>query len=85
MQLPKVSQCGRFIVIDGLCLDRGVYETLATWASKNDLRLQDAIQLAICAFNEGSCTMTMPRSATIAIGAIGRRLPQMPAMEPAKR
>jgi len=57
MQLPKASPCDRFIILDDLHLDRVVFETLARWSSKNDLRLQDAIQLAICVFNESSRTM----------------------------
>jgi hypothetical protein len=72
MQLANPSPCGRFIVLDGLHLDRVVFETLATWASKNELRLQDAIQLAICAFNDGSRTTAMTPSATMASGAIVR-------------
>ena len=57
MQPPKPSQCGRFIVLDGLHLDRAVVEALTTWASQNGLRLQDAIQIAVCAFNDGSLTL----------------------------
>jgi hypothetical protein len=86
MQLPKPSPCGRFIVLDGLHLDRVVFETLARWASKNHLRHQDAIQLAICAFNEGSArSRAMAPSATMALDAVGRRSPQLPATESAER
>jgi hypothetical protein len=85
MQPPKPSPCGRFIVLDGLHLDRVVFETLARWASKNDLRLQDAIQLAICAFNEDSRTTAITPSATMAICAVGRCPPQLPATGSAER
>lgn len=54
MQLAKASACGRFVVVEGLYLDRTVLEKLDRWASEHHLRLQDAIQLAICAFNQGS-------------------------------
>ena len=47
-----VSECGRFVVIDALHLDRTVVETLALWASNRALGIQDAIQLALCSFNE---------------------------------
>jgi hypothetical protein len=85
MQRPKPSPCGRFIVLDGLHLDRILFETLSTWASTNDLRLQDAIQLAICAFNDGNRTTATAPSATMAVGAIGWRLPQVSATEPTER
>jgi len=85
MQLPKNSPCGRFVVLDGLHLDRVVFEAVATWASERGLHLQDAIQLALCAFNEGSHATAMAPSATMAIGAIGWRSPHVPATEPAER
>jgi len=52
MKLRNVSACGRFVVLDALYLDRTVLASLARWASAHGVRLQDAIQLAICAFNE---------------------------------
>ena len=54
MKLRNLSACGRFVVLDALYLDRMVLEALARWASEHGVRLQDAIQLAICAFNEGA-------------------------------
>lgn len=48
----KLSVCGRFAVLDSLHIDRGVFESLQSWAVRHGLRSQDAIQLAICAFNE---------------------------------
>jgi hypothetical protein len=47
-----LSECHRFVVADALHVDREVFETLAEWAAEHDLRVQDAIQLAICAFND---------------------------------
>jgi hypothetical protein len=47
-----LSECRRFFVADALHLDREVVEALAGWAAERDLRMQDAIQLAICAFND---------------------------------
>ena len=85
MQPPKASPCGRFIVLEGLHLDREVFESLASAASERGLRLQDAIQLAVCAFNENSCTMALAPSATVAIGATGRCSPQAFATEPGER
>ena len=57
MQLAKVSACGRFVVLEGLYLDRVVFDVLERWASERDLRPQDAIQLAICAFTEGTSAL----------------------------
>jgi hypothetical protein len=48
----NVSECGRFVVIDGLHLDRSVFETLRRWAADRGVRIQDALQLAVCSFNE---------------------------------
>jgi hypothetical protein len=48
----KVSPCGRFVVLDGLHLDRNVFEALARWASDHDLRVQDAIQFVLCIFRD---------------------------------
>jgi hypothetical protein len=52
MKFRTPSECGRFVVIDRLHLDRHVFEALARWATDRGLRMQDAIQLALCAFNE---------------------------------
>ena len=54
MAFASVSDGGRFVVIDELHLDREVFEVLARWAADRGLRIQDAVQLALCAFNEGN-------------------------------
>lgn len=54
VMLTKISSSGRFVVLDGLHVDREVFEALARWAAKHDVHVQDAIQLAICAFNESA-------------------------------
>ncbi len=48
----NVSECGRFVVFEGLHLDRNVVEVLGRWATDRGLGIQDAIQLALCSFNE---------------------------------
>jgi hypothetical protein len=48
----RLSACHRFIVIDGLHVDRAVLATLEAWAAKRGVSVQDAIQLSICFFNE---------------------------------
>jgi predicted nucleic acid-binding protein len=48
----KTSECGRFVRLDGLYLDKSVYATLMRWSQEHQLQPQDAIQLALCAFNE---------------------------------
>jgi predicted nucleic acid-binding protein len=52
MMPAKVSPCGRFVVLDDLHIDRAVFDLLTSWASERDLRIQDAIQLALCAFGD---------------------------------
>ena len=59
MQFAKFSGCGRFVVLEGLNLDRVVFEELDRWAREHGLRAQDAIQVAICAFNE-RCEVKLP-------------------------
>jgi hypothetical protein len=46
----KLSPCARFVLLDGLYLDREAASSLAGWASRRGLALQDAIQLAVVAF-----------------------------------
>ena len=60
MMPTKVSACGRFVVLDGLCLDRTVFDALRRWAAKHNLRVQDAIQFALCIFREGSVDRNRP-------------------------
>lgn len=52
MTPTTVSNCGRFVVIDALHVDRSVFEALARWATDHGLGIQDAIQVALCAFND---------------------------------
>jgi hypothetical protein len=54
MMPTKVSPCGRFVVLDGLHLDRNLFEALTRWAAKHGLRMQDAIQFALCIFRDGA-------------------------------
>jgi len=49
MATTRVSDCGRFVVIERLHLDRRIFDGLRTWASPRGLPLQDALQLAACA------------------------------------
>jgi len=65
MTSTNLSACGRFVVIDGLHLDRNVFEALTRWAADHELRIQDAIQLALCTFRDVMPTgptglLTMP-------------------------
>jgi hypothetical protein len=48
----KLSTCGRFVVLNGLNLDRCVFKTLERWAAEHELQVQDAIQFALCALTE---------------------------------
>jgi predicted nucleic acid-binding protein len=50
----KLSNSGRFVVLETLRIDRQVLERLASWAAQHGLHVQDAIQVAVCAFNEGN-------------------------------
>ena len=52
MTRTTVSACGRFAVLDGLHLDRNVFDFLIRWAAAHRLQIQDAIQLALCAFRD---------------------------------
>jgi hypothetical protein len=52
MATTRISECGRFVTIDDLTLDLRVLQTLAAWAEPQNLRLQDAIQVALCLFIE---------------------------------
>lgn len=52
------SLCGRFVMLDGLHLDRKVFEGLERWAEERGIQLQDAIQLAVCAFGDGLARTT---------------------------
>lgn len=47
----RLSPCRRFVVVESLHVDRKVLESLVSWAEGRGLRTQDAIQVAICAFN----------------------------------
>jgi hypothetical protein len=54
MMLTKVSTSGRLVVLDGLHLNRYLFEALARWAADHDLRVEDAIQFALCIFRDGA-------------------------------
>lgn len=62
MKPTNLSECGRFVVIDALHLDRYVFEALARWATDRGLRMQDAIQLAVCAFNDRNSVAALPKT-----------------------
>ena len=53
MLSEKISPCGRFVVLDDLHLDRALFEPVRRWATEHGLRIQDAIQLALCTLAEG--------------------------------
>lgn len=54
MSRTTVSTCGRFVVLSDLYVDRDVFEALARWAADRELRIQDGLQLALCAFRDGT-------------------------------
>jgi hypothetical protein len=58
MMPTKVSPCGRFVVLDGLHLDRNLFDALMRWAAEHELRVQDAIQFALCIFRDGTVDRT---------------------------
>jgi len=58
MMPTKVSACGRFVVLDGLHLDRNLFQALVRWAAEHELRVQDAIQFALCIFRDGAVNRT---------------------------
>lgn len=61
MARSHASSCGRFVVVDDLHIDRDVFAQLERWASQRGLTLQDAIQLAICLFDEERATLPSVR------------------------
>lgn len=44
------SPCGKFLVFDGLHLDRRILGHLERWAASRGMPIQDTIQLALCTF-----------------------------------
>ena len=48
----RPSRCGRFVVVDELYLDRTVFDALTAWALERRMRVQDAIQLALCLLHD---------------------------------
>lgn len=54
MSPPCVSECGRFVVIKELHLDRKVFDALARWAEERGIGIQDAVQIALCSFNDSA-------------------------------
>lgn len=73
MTSTSVSPCGRFVVLNGLHIDRNVYEGLMRWAADRELRIQDAIQLAVCCLR--SVTMDPARVSTAMATLIPRCQP----------
>ena len=61
MSPTKMSDCGRFVVVDGLHLDRNVFVSLSRWAGDRGLSIQDAIQLAVCALEDSGATLGAPQ------------------------
>jgi len=66
----SVSVCQRFVVVDGLHVDRAVFAALQAWASERGVSVQDAIQLAICFFNECRVTDVAPLLRPIVTGEV---------------
>ncbi len=60
MASTRVSACQRFVVIDGLHVDRTIYAALEAWAAAREVSIQHAIQLAICAFSDMACERDEP-------------------------
>lgn len=56
------SLCGRFVMLDGLHLDRKVFEKLERWARERGIQVQDAVQLALCAFGDEALGRTSPQA-----------------------
>jgi hypothetical protein len=52
MSPPSLSECGRFVVLNSLHLDRNIFEALARWAAEREIGVQDAFQLALSNFND---------------------------------
>ncbi len=57
----KLSPCHRFVILEGIHIDRDAIHTLQNWAAARGPALQDAVQLAILAFNERSAGLPSPR------------------------
>jgi hypothetical protein len=74
MKCARASTCGRFVVLDDLHVDRDVFEALAQWAAQHGLRIQDAIQLAVCSFNDAAPRVG-PRSSPRQVVSVQRALP----------
>lgn len=71
MAIANVSACGRFVVVDALHLDRDVFEALARWAAGRGLQVQDAIQLALCAFRD----LSLGTNASMSLSSLRSALP----------
>lgn len=50
MKEANVSKCGRYIVVNGIFLDREVFESTQRFATERRLGIDEAIQLALCSF-----------------------------------
>jgi hypothetical protein len=77
MVRSKSSSCDRFVVLDGLHIDRTMFEELQLWAGENRLHIQDAIQLALCVLVESaSCGSVLARSASVGRDELTTRGPR---------
>lgn len=48
----KVSDCGRFVILAPVYIDRPVAEAIESWGERNGLGVQDAVQVALISFFE---------------------------------
>ncbi len=74
MSPPSLSECGRFVVLNSLHLDRNIFETLARWAAEREIGVQDALQLALSNFNDQH-TDALPPGGVVRVHDVGCRLP----------
>jgi hypothetical protein len=76
-----LSECRRFVVVDAIHVDREVFETLAAWAVERDLGIQDALQLALCAFNDSTQSAGLSQDAEGALSSESRDSPLLSRIE----
>lgn len=74
MSPPSLSECGRFVVLNSLHLDRNIFEALARWAAERGIGVQDAFQLALSYFNDQQ-TAALPAGGVVRVHDVGFRLP----------
>lgn len=71
MNLAKVSDCGRFVILEGLHLDRTLFASLERWAGEHGLRVEDAVQMAVWSLTASSA----PVAATPTVSRHPRGVP----------